>query len=336
MTQWSAESLRPLVGNLRQVASVRRVVFDDGAERGVRALSFSTGAGLDFSVLADRSMDIGVLSWQGVPLSWQSPAGFVAPTLLDLDSEDGRGFNRGFSGFLVTCGLDHIRLAANGEPQHGRLPFTPAAIKAYGESWQDASPFLYCEGEITQARYGGEALRLHRRIEAPIGGAAILIQDTVENIGTTDTRQPMLYHFNLGYPAIVTGSTVELDGQQLIGPIKLPDTENGLVTARTWPASRPTGMCVVRSPGGLAVRFEFDADALSHLQLWHDLRPGVGVLSIEPCTSERTTDGSSPAEAVLKPGERRSYRIVVSIEGNAAAAYRPELAQQRSSQPDTD
>ncbi|PAQ05010.1 DUF4432 family protein [Mesorhizobium temperatum] len=330
MSEWSAATLRPLVGDLRQVASVRRVVFDDGAERGVRALAFSTGGGLDFSVLADRSMDIGLLSWQGIPLSWQSPAGFVAPTLLDVDSEDGRGFNRGFSGFLVTCGLSHIRLPRNGEPQHGRLPFSPAAIKAYGESWQAATPFLHCEGEITQARYGGEALRLHRRIEAPIGGAAILIRDTVENVGTTDTKQPMLYHFNLGYPAIMTGSTVELDGRRLIGPIELPDAENGLVTARTWPASGPTAMCVLRSPGGLAVRFEFDTDALGHLQLWHDLRPGVGVLSIEPCTSGRPTDGSSPAEAVLRPGERRSYRVLVSIEGNAAATL------PRPSQADTD
>jgi hypothetical protein len=324
MIEWSAQSLRPLVGDLRQVASVRRIVFDDGAERGVRALAFSTGAGLDFSVLADRSMDIGLLSWQGVPLAWQAQAGFVAPTLLDLDSEDGHGFNRGFSGFLVTCGLNHIRLAENGEPQHGRLPFTPAAIKAYGESWQEAAPFLYCEGEITQARYGGEALRLHRRIEAPIGGAAILIRDTVENIGTTDTKQPMLYHFNLGYPAIATGSTVELDGRQLIGPIKLADAENGLITARTWPVSGLTATCVVRSPGGLSVRFEFDTDALSHLQLWHDLRPAVGVLSIEPCTSERPADGSSAAEAVLKPGEQRSYRIHVSIEGNATATLPQE------------
>ena len=53
--------LAPLVGDLRQVASVRRIVLDDGAERGVRALAFSTGDGLDFWVLTDRSLDIGPL-----------------------------------------------------------------------------------------------------------------------------------------------------------------------------------------------------------------------------------------------------------------------------------
>jgi hypothetical protein len=150
MTNWNARDLRPIVGDLRQLASVRRVVFDDGAERGVRALLFSAGAGLDFSVLTDRSMDIGLVSWQGIPMSWQSPAGFAAPTLIDLEGDGGVGFNRGFSGFLITCGLNHIRFAANGEPQHGRLPFTPASVKAYGESWDADAPVLYCEGEIRQ------------------------------------------------------------------------------------------------------------------------------------------------------------------------------------------
>ncbi len=69
-------ALRPLVGDLRQVASVRRVVLDDDAERGVRALVFSTGGGLDFWVLADRSLDVGPLSLHGMPVAWQSPAGF--------------------------------------------------------------------------------------------------------------------------------------------------------------------------------------------------------------------------------------------------------------------
>ncbi|MFS8514667.1 MAG: aldose 1-epimerase family protein, partial [Planifilum fulgidum] len=68
--------LKPRVGDLRQLANVRRIVLDDGTERGVRALSFSTGGGLDFWVLTDRSMDIGTLSWQGVQIAWQAASGF--------------------------------------------------------------------------------------------------------------------------------------------------------------------------------------------------------------------------------------------------------------------
>jgi hypothetical protein len=318
MSGWTASGLRAMVGDLRQLASVRPVVLDDGAERGVRALLFSTGGGLDFSILTDRSMDIGILSWQGIPMGWQSPMGFASPALIDLEGDGGAGFNRGFSGFLITCGLNHIRLAANGEPQHGRFPFTPGSLKAYGESWNEAVPTLFCEGEVTQARYGAEGLRLRRRIEAAIGGASIVIRDTVENVGASSTRQPMLYHFNLGYPAIMSGTTVELDGDLLIGPVTLPDAEHGLATARSWRAQGGQATCIVRSLSGLAVRFAFDADTLGHLQLWHDLRPNVGVLSVEPCTSERRTDGTLPEEAVLEPGETRSYRVAISFDGSAA------------------
>lgn len=317
-----ASSLGPLVGDLRQIASVRRIVLDDGAERGVRALAFCTGGGLDFWVLADRTLDIGTLSWRGVQLGWQSPGGFRAPALLDAESDDGRGFNRGFSGFLVTCGLDHIRQPANGQPLHGRLPFTPARLTGYGEDWERDEPVLYCEGEVVQSRYGGEALRLKRRIEAPIGGASIRIVDTVENLSAQATPQETLYHFNLGFPAIASGSTVELDGERLIGPVGLAD-QAGAVPARTWPAKgEGLARCIVRTPSGgegeLAVTFAFGTATLSHLQLWHDLRPRAGVLSVEPCTSEWPKAGGGEAGIILGPGQNRTYRLEISVAGHAA------------------
>ena len=83
-----------LAGDLRQLASVRRIVLDDGPERGVRALAFSTGGGLDFWVLVDRSLDIGPLWYRGVPVAWQSPSGFRSPYLHDAERDRGLGFNR--------------------------------------------------------------------------------------------------------------------------------------------------------------------------------------------------------------------------------------------------
>ena len=315
MTNGQLSSLKTRVGDLRQIASVRRIVLDDGPERGVRALSFSTGGGLDFWVLTDRSMDIGTLSWRGVQLAWQSAGGFRAPALIDVQDDGGRGFNRGFSGFLITCGLNHIRHPKDGEPLHGRFPFTPARLTAYGEDWESAEPFLFCEGEVVQSRYGGEALRLKRRIVAPIGGASIRILDTVENLGAEDVPHAILYHFNLGYPAICSGTTVEWNGERLLGPIELPD-EQGLVPARSWPASRDgRAQCVVRSPTGAAsemtVSFTFEASTLGHLQVWRDLRKHAGVLSIEPCSTPLQNEGEEAA--TLAPGERRTYRLEISL-----------------------
>jgi hypothetical protein len=314
-------NLAAYVGDLRQVASVRRIVLDDGPERGVRALAFSTGGGLDFWALSDRSLDIGPLWWRGTQLAWQAPGGFRGPALTDPDGELGTGFNRAFSGFLVTCGLDHIRQPANGHPLHGRLPFTPARLTAYGEDWEGNEPVLFCEGEVVQARIGGEALRLRRRIEAPIGGATIRIRDQVENLGAEPSPQAMLYHFNLGFPAVAPGSVVRLGDKIVLGPVAMPDSGEPR-PAVTFPvAGRSAAAATVTTPAGqggsLDVTFVFDGTPLPHLQLWHDLRPRIGILAIEPCTSARNSDGRSAAEPTLQSGERRSYAVEVKIAGEA-------------------
>jgi hypothetical protein len=206
---------------------------------------------------------------------------------------------------------------------HGHLPFTPARVTAYGEDWRAAVPVLYVEGEVTQARLGGEVLRLHRRIESPIGGATLTIRDTVENLGATAWPQAMLYHFNLGYPAIGPESTVALNGRRVMGPTAFPATE-ALKTAVTMPAGNAErAQAVVATPlrdgRSLTVSFAFDPSTLPFLQVWHDLRPRSGVLAIEPCTSARTDDGRSGEESLLGPGETRRYDIEIAIAGEVAA-----------------
>jgi hypothetical protein len=315
-------ALRPLVGDLRQLASVRRIVLDDGPERGVRALAFSTGGGLDFWVLSDCSLDIGPLWWRGVSLAWQSPAGFRSPALHDPEGEGGRGFNRSFSGFLVTGGLDHIRQPADDHPLHGRLPFTPARLLSYGEDWDAAEPVLFCDGEVIQARYGGEALRLRRRIEAPIGGGEIRIEDTVESLGAEPCPQAMLYHFNLGYPAVRTGTEVRLGSTTLLGPIALPDVGDRPASV-SWPVTGDRATCVVGTPaqpGSLSLEVSFATDTLPHLQIWRDLRPRAGIVAVEPCTSERTLDARSGPERPIAPGEARQYAVQVAVSGTPRPA----------------
>jgi hypothetical protein len=308
-----ARELRAKVGDLRQFASVRRITLDDGVEQGVRALAFSSGGGLDFWVLSDRSLDIGPLWLKGIPVAWQSMAGFRSPALHDAEEDGGRGYGRTSSGFVVTCGLDHIRQPVDGHPLHGRLPFTPARLTAHGEDWDRDEPVLFCEGEVMQFRFQGEALRLRRRIEVPVGGSEIRITDLVENLGATATPQASLYHFNLGYPAIAPGTTVSLGSKKLLGMTALPDP-----SADTESVSYPVGearraVCTVSTPGvgdhGLNIAFAFATQTLPHLQIWHDFRPHACVLGIEPCTSAKI-DG---VEKIIAPGEQRRYELSIAF-----------------------
>lgn len=324
-----AQELRPFVGDLRQVASVRRIVLDDGPERGVRALAFSTGGGLDFWVMTDRSLDVGTLSWNGEQFGWQSPAGFRAPGLHAPDADGGFGFNRGFGGFLVTCGLDHIRQPDRSLPLHGHLPHTPARLSAYGEDWDVDEAVLFCEGEIVQWRYGAETFRLRRRIEAPIGGATLRIVDMVENIGPTPRDLAILYHFNLGYPAVAPGTTVKHDGAAVLGVLTMPDCAAPDPATIRKVSEATMSECVVETPTANGVRsisFRFDTKTLPYLQLWRDLRPRCGVLSIEPCNVGRSGDGSNEPAAALKPGDTATFQIEISI---GDAAYQPQPAKSK-------
>jgi hypothetical protein len=314
-------TLRRRVGDLGQVAAVRPIVLDDGQERGVRALAFSTGGGLDFWVLVDRSLDIGPAWWRGMPFAWQSPNGFRHPGLIDAAAEEGRGFERGFSGLLVTCGLEHIRQPADGHPLHGRLPYTPARLTGHGTDWERDEPVLFCEGEVTQASLNGERLRLCRRIEAPVGGTELRILDRVENLAGVEQPLAILYHFNLGFPAVQAGTEVRLNDHPLWGP--LPQEESAPVPAACEPAGGDVAECRVISPLPAGQSFQlslaFSTDTLPYLQLWRDLRPATGILAIEPCNRPKT-GGAGPT---LAPFGSSQVRLTMRLGGHHAPAGSP-------------
>lgn len=268
--------------------TVCRVVVGDG----VQALAFATGA-LEFTVLIDRSLDIGPLSWNGLKVGWESPTGFRHPAGHDPQADEGRGFNRLFSGFLVTGGLEHIRQPANGHPLHGSLPFTPATLTESGP--------LFCEGEVRQPGF-----RLRRRIEASDDG--FTINDTVENVAETPQRQASLYHFNIGPPTLADGTIVKQGAEHRLGPLRVPDAAMASESAGFLGAPS----CTVETPRG-TITFTWDAATLPHLQLWHRLNADPPVLSIEPCTSERLPGGLSGEEPILAPGATRRYRLQVAF-----------------------
>lgn len=207
-------------GNLAQFAGVRLMTLGDGAERGVRMLDFRTGSGLRFTVMVDRGMDIAEVEHKGRAIGWHSPTGFRHPAFFDPESEDGLGFTRSFSGFLATCGLDHIlgaeevpannytypRRATARHGLHGRIANLPARLTGYGETWNGDRCILWAEGIVVQAAVFGEVLHLHRRIEADLCGDEIRLTDRVVNAGFAPTPHMYFYHVNIGHPVIDEGS----------------------------------------------------------------------------------------------------------------------------------
>lgn len=302
-------TVHDLIGDRRHLASVRRMIFADGPERGLEAVMMSAGP-LALTVLAGRAMDIGSLTWQGVPIGWTGPSGYISAAYLNAEGDSGRGFDRALSGFLMTGGLTHIRQPANGEPLHGRLPFTPARVLACSEDW--AAECLYCESEVRQVRYGHESLVMRRRIEVPLLGSELRITDTVTNEAREPISPELLYHFNLGYPAIGPGTSVTLDSEEVVAPLEMP-APGAPTPAYCIAGGSALTVKTPRSKGAFEVTFRAATAALPALQFWRDLRPGIGLFCVEPCTSP---PGSHSAK--LEPGEARTFHVVVSFRGMLA------------------
>jgi len=339
------------VGARAQVFGVEAVELADGPARGVRALEFRTGGGLFFTVLVDRSMDIGRLEQRGVPLAWQSGTGFRSPFLHDPADEGGSGFMRGFSGFLCTCGFDHVRQPEAGPaghfdlplrqqisyPLHGRGALAPARLTGYGEQWDGDTCTLWCEGVVTQAQVLGEHLALTRRIEARVGEASFTIRDRVVNEGFARTPHMLLYHMNLGWPLLDEGARFRAPIRATLAANHAREIQNAGVRTQSGPQPRfhqqvfdhdavadaagRVPAALINDRLGLGVVVDYRAAAFPCLQQWQAFAEGMYAFGIEPASTRWGTRAHAVERdeiAWLSHGEARDYDTVVSVVEGAA------------------
>ncbi|MDZ4312183.1 MAG: aldose 1-epimerase family protein [Cypionkella sp.] len=303
-------------GSLSQFAGVRLMTLGDGLERGLRMLEFRTGSGLRFSVLVDRAMDIAEVEHQGRAVGWHSAAGFRHPGLHDVEAEGGFGWARSFSGFLVTCGLDHIlgpevvstesynypgrKTASHG--LHGRVSTIPARLTGYGEAWEVDRCILWAEGVISQATVFGENLVLYRRIEADVGGDEIRLIDRVVNEGFLKTPHMMFYHINIGHPVLEEGARylapikdviwAAHEGRyrvQGVGYKTAPAPSNGFAE-QVWQhemaanAAGEVPVALVNDRIGLGIEVTMLKEQFPCAYQWQYYQSGAYVMGIEPST----------------------------------------------------
>ncbi len=205
---YTRQELLARMGDISQIARVKPYRLIEGLEDGVFALDVTTGSGLDFTVLPSRGMDISSAHYNGRSLAWRSATSDTHPAYFDHEGEAGRGWLRGFyGGLVVTCGLTYA--GANGEDQgqhygiHGRISNLPATNVAWNGVWTaDDEYVLTVSGKVREATVFGENLQLTRVITAKLGQRRLFLQDTVENLGAKRTEHMMLYHINIGFPAV--------------------------------------------------------------------------------------------------------------------------------------
>lgn len=208
--EWPRSELLKRIGFANQIGGIEHVVCCDGKAKGVELLTVRTAAGLEFSVVPSRALDIYSARYQGKSLSWNSPVGLVHPAYYD---PRGLEWLKTFSaGLVTTCGLSNAGAPSidAGETLglHGSISATPAEAVHYGEYWQGDECTLRIGGVIREVPQNGMALVATRKISASLAGKSFHLVDLVQNIGFVESPHMQLYHINLGFPLLTEYSRV--------------------------------------------------------------------------------------------------------------------------------
>lgn len=312
------------VGTLAQIGRVDSFVEVEGPARGTRRLRLVTGGGLEAEIHPDRCLDLGRVTFDGIPVAWLSPTGIGDPAMYEPGGAD---WLRTFGGgLLATCGLDTF-----GPPSvddgvelglHGRIGATPARVEVLrGE------PDLVVEGVMRQARVFGENLELNRSITADLGGSVLRLVDRVTNRGFVPAAHMILYHVNIGWPLLDAGAILDIPSAHV--QARDADAEVGLSTwanlGEPTPGQREQvfihrfgweGLVAVslENPGiGIGLTIHFDTRVLPCLYQWKLLGEGTYVVGLEPANCPNVFGRASARAAgdlpILAPQESVEYEI---------------------------
>lgn len=316
-----AQALRR-AGSLAQLARIDASVDDDGPSRGARRLRIVSGGGLEVEVHPDRCLDLGHVTFEGVPLAWVGPAGIVSPGPAETFAAHFGG------GLLTTCGLEYYGpLVQDGEttlPQHGSIRRSGARLETVHVDEVSARVV----GTVRQTTLFGDDLVLTRRIDAPVGRAEVTVTDTVRNAADHPRRHMLLYHLNLGWPLLDDGVGVALSPTQTVGI-----DERAAAEVDAWDQVGPPAAGylerVYRHDGndgharvtnhrlGIRLDIDYSAATLPHLFEWKMLGEGTYVLGLEPATHPAMGGQPGPDGApgtLLEPGESREYSVRFRVE----------------------
>lgn len=331
---WTRRELLSYVGDLSQVAGIRLGEWSDGVARGVRTAQIRTGSGFEFTVLLDRGMDVGPAHYHELPLAWISPAGFAHPAHFD---QVGVGWLRTFGGGLLTgCGLTYLGAPDEDDGEalglHGRLSHLPAQHVRVGEEWQGDECLFWIEGEMRQARLFGENLRLRRRISAGLGSSRLVLQDNVENLGSSASPLMILYHINLGFPLLDEHSylasqshparardSIAAPGLNEWMHFQAPTPDyNEQVFYHDLPADAEGWACIklVNPTHKLSVAVRCQKTTLPNLVEWKMMGQGAFVLGLEPANclvAGRSRERAHGTLQFLAPGECRDFHVEIAV-----------------------
>jgi hypothetical protein len=229
-----------------------------------------------------------------------------------------------------------------GEPLglHGRVSHLPATSVHWDGQWDADDYVLSVSGRLREAIVFGENVQLTRRIWARMGESRFYIDDVVENMGYQRTPHMMLYHVNIGFPAVDDQSRL-IAPSKTVTPRDADAEENRERYAKMQPpthayrekayfhemradaAGKVTTAIVnpelevdAAAGPGFGVYLTYDLAALPWFCEWKMMDEGTYVVGMEPGNAlvlGRAKEREAGRLQSLDPGERREYRLELGV-----------------------
>lgn len=195
------------IGNENQLLTARRVTYEDGLSRGVRAIELRNRSGLYTTCVEDQCLNLFDFSYKGINFAFQQKNGLVSGRYFSPAAPDFEFYWP--AGMLYTCGLTNVGpggVMEDGKfyPDHGRIGMLPAQNVQVSRS----NAGVEITGSVHEGMLAGYHMELQRKIFFPGEGKCIRFEDTVSNREPQSVEFELLYHINLGYPLLSAESRV--------------------------------------------------------------------------------------------------------------------------------
>lgn len=323
-------------GDPSAYAAVIPSVLDAGKGTGTKSLRIYTGAGLDFTVLPGRAMDIAWTNYQGKSLVYMAKPGITHPRYYE---SQGLGFLRGFfGGLLTTCGMTYFGApnVDNGVELglHGRASFNEAEDVSVKHEWEGDDLYLSVEGSMREARVFGENIIMRRRISVKAGENVIKLEDRIENLGFEAQPFMLLYHINYGFPLLSPECKLYSPSKKVIARDADAEANDGVAKyAEFQPATagykeqvffhevgtdtKGNTMCaLINETLNLGILQKWNVKELPEFVEWKNMLEGDYVLGLEPGTATpigRSSVREQGKLLMIQPGETKHVSIEISV-----------------------
>lgn len=301
----------------------------------MRATDINSSAGLQYTLLPDRGLDISLATFKGINLVYQTSNGETHPV---YNEPEGFGWLHTIAGgLLTTCGLTHLSppYIDDGEQLdlHGRYSTIPFKKLVDLSAWEGEEYHYKLRCIVEDRILFGKKLWMEREISSVRGQDTIRITDKVTNFGNVASPYTILYHMNFGYPLL------SKDIEFIIDPLEsIPhdaDAVQGINEFRNLIKPQPayrqqvfihtmrgdqkgkTSVTLKNIKVGTAITIKFNMNLLPYITQWKIIGYGEYVLGIEPsnvqCKSRKIIR-EEKALFMLHPGEITTNIIEISVD----------------------